>query len=154
MTAFTYTFSWHMHAHIHGHPCLRHTRTHTRSNATVVTGFCSSFPLAKFPFPLFSVPLVNKGFTIIKKNCIMQGRELHTLQFWPFVRILPDDFFLGRLLTKFSLFWTFGFVFWGQWDKHFQIREGCKKPKGFFFSDKGRSCWIENFSISCRMAYF
>ena len=36
---------------------LRHTRTHTRSNATVVTG--SSFPLAEFPFPLFSVPLVN-----------------------------------------------------------------------------------------------
>ena len=24
-----------------------------------VTGFCSSFPLAEFPFPLFSVPLVN-----------------------------------------------------------------------------------------------
>ena len=47
-----------MHAHIHGHTCLRHTRTHTRSNATVVTGFCSSFPLAEFPFPLFSVPLV------------------------------------------------------------------------------------------------
>ena len=49
-----------MHAHIHGHTCLRHTRTHTRSNATVVTGFCSSFPLAEFPFPLFSVPLVNR----------------------------------------------------------------------------------------------
>ena len=48
-----------MHAHIHGHTCLRHTRTHTRSNATVVTGFCSSFPLAEFLFPLFSVPLVN-----------------------------------------------------------------------------------------------
>ena len=57
--SFTYTFSWHMHAHIHGHTCLHHTRTHPRSNATVVTGFCSSFPLAEFPFPLFSVPLVN-----------------------------------------------------------------------------------------------
>ena len=32
--------------------CLSHARTHTRSNATVVTGFCSSFPLAEFPFPL------------------------------------------------------------------------------------------------------
>ena len=27
--------------------CLRHTCTHARSNATVVTGFCSSFPLAE-----------------------------------------------------------------------------------------------------------
>ena len=53
--SFTYTFSWHMHAHIHRHTCLSHVRTHTRSNATVVTGFCSSFPLAEFPFPLFSV---------------------------------------------------------------------------------------------------
>ena len=51
--SFTYTFSWHMHAHIHGHTCLRHTRTHTRSNATVVTGFCSSFPWLNFPFPCF-----------------------------------------------------------------------------------------------------
>ena len=140
MTVFTYTFSWHMHAHIHSHTCLRHTRTHARSNATVVTGFCSSFPLAKFPFPLFSVPLVNKGFTIKKKKKkkLYYAREgaTHFVFFfliWPFVRILPDDFFLGRLLTKFSLFWTFGFVFWGQWDKHFQIREGCNKPKGFFF---------------------
>ena len=50
--SFTYTFSWHMHAHIHRHTCLSHARTHTRSNATVVTGFqCSSFPLAEFPFP-------------------------------------------------------------------------------------------------------
>ena len=56
--SFTYTFSWHMHAHLHRHTCLRHARTHTRSNATVVTGFCSSFPLAEFPFPLFSVILL------------------------------------------------------------------------------------------------
>ena len=52
--SFTSTFSWHMHAHIHRHTCLSHARTYTRSNATVVTGFCSSFPLAEFPFPLFS----------------------------------------------------------------------------------------------------
>ena len=45
--------SW-WHAHIHRHTCLSHARTHTRSSATVVTGFCSSFPLAEFPFPLFS----------------------------------------------------------------------------------------------------
>ena len=63
-------------SHIHGHTCLRHTRTHTRSNATVVTGFCSSFPLAEFPFPLFSVPLVNISIVIFwwflkkKKNSI------------------------------------------------------------------------------------
>ena len=56
--SFTYTFSWHMHAHLHRHTCLSHARTHTRSNATVVTGFCSSFPLAEFPFPLFSVILL------------------------------------------------------------------------------------------------
>ena len=47
-----------MHAHLHRHTCLSHARTHTRSNATVVTGFCSSFPLAEFPFPLFSVILL------------------------------------------------------------------------------------------------
>ena len=41
--SFTYTFSWHMHAHKHRHTCLSHARTHTRSNAAVVTGFCSSF---------------------------------------------------------------------------------------------------------------
>ena len=46
------------HAHLHRHTCLSHARTHTRSNATVVTGFCSSFPLAEFPFPLFSVILL------------------------------------------------------------------------------------------------
>ena len=53
--SFTYTFSWHMHAHLHRHTCLSHARTHTRSNATVVTGFCSSFPLywLNFPFPCF-----------------------------------------------------------------------------------------------------
>ena len=56
--SFTYTFSWHMHAHLHRHTCLSHARTHTRSNPTVVTGFCSSFPLAEFPFPLFSVILL------------------------------------------------------------------------------------------------
>ena len=56
--SFTYTFSWHMHAHLHRHTCLSHARTHTRSNATVVIGFCSSFSLAEFPFPLFSVILL------------------------------------------------------------------------------------------------
>ena len=31
-------FFWHLHAHIHCCTCIRHTRTHTRSNATVGTG--------------------------------------------------------------------------------------------------------------------
>ena len=40
-----------MHAHIHRHTCLRHTRTHTWSNATVVTGFfVPPFPWLNFPF--------------------------------------------------------------------------------------------------------
>ena len=33
----------------------------------------------------------------------MQRRELHTLRFWRFVRILPDDFFLRRFLANFSV---------------------------------------------------
>ena len=50
---------WHTHTH---------ARTHTRSNATVVTGFCSSFPLAEFPFPLFSVFFCS--VKIIKYNTV------------------------------------------------------------------------------------
>ena len=67
-----------MHAHIHGHTCLRHTRTHTRSNATVVTGFCSSFPLAEFPFPLFSVPLVNQLYGLCKSFRFSIVRKLNS----------------------------------------------------------------------------
>ena len=53
--SFTYTFSWHMHAHIHRHTCLRHTRTQTHDPMLLSPyRFCSSFPLAEFPFPLFS----------------------------------------------------------------------------------------------------
>ena len=33
----------------------------------------------------------------------MQRRELHTLRFWRFVRILPDDFSLRRLLANVSV---------------------------------------------------
>ena len=33
----------------------------------------------------------------------MQRRKLHTLWFWCFVRILPGDFSLGRLLANFSV---------------------------------------------------
>ena len=44
--SFTHTFFWHMHAHIHCRACLHHTCTHTRSNTSVLTGVCSSFPLA------------------------------------------------------------------------------------------------------------
>ena len=48
--SFTYTLFWNMHAHIHRCMCLRPTRTHTQSNATVVTGFCSRlFPWLNFP---------------------------------------------------------------------------------------------------------
>ena len=68
-----------MHAHIHGHTCLRHTRTHTRSNATVVTGFCSSFPLAEFPFPLFSVPLVNISIVYFQACKKKKTNQCHSL---------------------------------------------------------------------------
>ena len=33
----------------------------------------------------------------------MESRELHTLRFWRFVRILPDDFSLRRFLANFSV---------------------------------------------------
>ena len=33
----------------------------------------------------------------------MQSRELHTLRFGRFVRILPDDFSLRRFLANFSV---------------------------------------------------
>ena len=33
----------------------------------------------------------------------MERRELHTLRFWRFVRILPDDFSLRRILGNFSV---------------------------------------------------
>ena len=33
----------------------------------------------------------------------MQRRELHTLRFWRFLRILPDDFSLRRFLANFSV---------------------------------------------------
>ena len=33
----------------------------------------------------------------------MERRELHTLLFWRFVRILPDDFSLRRFLANFSV---------------------------------------------------
>ena len=33
----------------------------------------------------------------------MERRELHTLRFWRFVRILPDDFSLSRFLANFSV---------------------------------------------------
>ena len=33
----------------------------------------------------------------------MERRELHTLRFWRFVRILPDDFSLRRFLANFSV---------------------------------------------------
>ena len=32
----------------------------------------------------------------------MERRELHTLRFWRFIRILPDDFSLRRFLANFS----------------------------------------------------
>ena len=43
--SFTYTFFRHLHAHVHCRTCLRHTCTHTLSNATVETGFFSLLPL-------------------------------------------------------------------------------------------------------------
>ena len=43
--SFTYTFFWHMHAHVHCRTCLRHTCTHTWSNATVETWFFPLLPL-------------------------------------------------------------------------------------------------------------
>ena len=68
--SFINTFFWHMHAHIHRRTCLRHTRTHTRSNAAVVTGFCSSFPLAEFPLELRVIrfSIVRKFLTRPEKN--------------------------------------------------------------------------------------
>ena len=33
----------------------------------------------------------------------MQYRELHTLRFWRFVHILPNDFSLRRFLANFSV---------------------------------------------------
>ena len=33
----------------------------------------------------------------------MQRRKQHTIRFWRFVRILPDDFFLRRLVANFSV---------------------------------------------------
>ena len=44
----THTFFcfWHMHAHIHRRTCLRHTRTHTLSNAAVVRGHLRSSHVA------------------------------------------------------------------------------------------------------------
>ena len=41
----------------------------------------------------------------------MERRELHTLRFWRFVCILPDDFSLRRFWQTFSVPRTFGFVF-------------------------------------------
>ena len=50
----------------------------------------------------------------------MERRELHTLRFWHFVRILPDDFSLRRFWQTFQCATNFGFVFRDQRSKYFQ----------------------------------
>ena len=45
----------HMHAHIHRCTCISHTRTHTRSNATVGAGFFSSYSFAGFTLFSYAV---------------------------------------------------------------------------------------------------
>ena len=53
----------------------------------------------------------------------MQRRKHHTLRFWRYVRILPDDLYLRWFfLQTFQCATDFGFVFRDQWDKHFQTR--------------------------------
>ena len=43
------------------------------------------------------------GSSSVTSELEMERRELHTLRFWRFVRILPDDFSLRRFLANFSV---------------------------------------------------
>ena len=78
----------------------------------------------------------------------MERRELHTLRFWRFVRILPDNFSLRRFLANVS-------VCHELLDLFFVISEPISSRKGkvvinksaSFFFDKRRSCRIAFFSI-------
>ena len=77
----------------------------------------------------------------------MQRRKQHTLRFWRYIRILPDDVFETIFGKLFSVPRTFGFVFRDQWDKSFQTRKGCNKQKCFFFL-------IKNALVGLRFSQF
>ena len=85
-------FFWHMHAHVHCRTCLRHTCTHTWSNATVETRFF--FPL----LPLLSPAICDTSHEMLRsistfrntKNTksFTQGRHDH--QEYVSTRVLPQ----------------------------------------------------------------
>ena len=78
----------------------------------------------------------------------MERRELHTLRFWRFVRILPEDFSLRRCLANFSVCHELLDLFFVISEAN-TFRQGkvVIKQKVLRFSDKRRSCRIAFFSI-------
>ena len=77
----------------------------------------------------------------------MERRELHTLQFWRFVGILPDDFSLRRFLANFSVCHKLLDLFFVISEAN-TFRQGkVVINKNASFSDKRRSCRIAFFSI-------